>query len=433
MEIIKAPIDKIEPWSKNPKIVKKADYERLKAQIKLLTNYKPLIVYKDGQKYVVLGGNARLRALRELGHKEIEISIVKPKNEGQKLEYALSDNDRVGEYDDQALAEMLYKDKDQIKVEIFKIDVARPVPIENILTQFGPSIDATLEDKVPDPEAEAKTKLGDIFDIGKHRLVCGDAIKPWPYEALLEGKKVDLVFTDPPYNVAYEGQKYAPIMNDDLTEEGFIRFVEAFMERISDATKKGGVFYICSGYSSYPAFVWGIKKAGMVFSSPIIWVKNTTSMGWEDYKKKHEMLLKGKRPANKAQPILYGWNGGRHYFLEARMEADVWEMSRRASTTMLHPTQKPLGLIQRAIKNSSRPGETVLDIFAGSGSTGIAAEREGRISRMIELDPVYCDVIIRRFEAMGGPTETQIRATRRQAKRPKETAPRPRPRKKAAS
>ncbi|MBA7615381.1 DNA adenine methyltransferase YhdJ [subsurface metagenome] len=128
------------------------------------------------------------------------------------------------------------------------------------------------------------------------------------------------------------------------------------------------------------------------------------------------MLLKAKRGNKKAQPILYGWNGGRHYFMDHRFEADVWEIARRGSLTMLHPTQKPLGLIQRALRNSSRPKENVLDPFAGSGSTIVAAEREGRIVYAMDMDPIYIDVSIRRYAALGGPTEKEIRATKRKIK-----------------
>ncbi len=136
-------------------------------------------------------------------------------------------------------------------------------------------------------------------------------------------------------------------------------------------------------------------------------------MGWQDYKKKHEMILKAKKEKRRATPIMYGWNGGRHYFLEDRFEADVWEIKRRPGSTMLHPTQKPLAMICRAIRNSSRAGEIVLDPFGGSGSTLIAAEREGRKARVIELDPKYVDVIIRRYAAFTETPEAEIRATRR--------------------
>jgi DNA modification methylase len=205
-----------------------------------------------------------------------------------------------------------------------------------------------------------------------------------------------------------------------MSEDGFIAFTESWMERFRDNLKVGGVFYICSGYHSYVPFLYAIKKTGMTFSAPIIWIKNNTTMGWADYHRKQEMVLKGKREKKNAVPILYGWNRGRHFFSSDRFEADVWEHPRRVPSKMLHPTQKPLSMVQRAIKNSTRPGELVLDAFSGSGTTMIAAEREGRKAALIELDPYYCDVIIRRYASQGGATEEDIRATCKQAEIPAE-------------
>ena len=145
----------------------------------------------------------------------------------------------------------------------------------------------------------------------------------------------------------------------------------------------------------------------MNFSTPIIWVKNVTSMGWGDYRHKHEMILKGAKKdtgKKKAQPIMYGWNGGRHYFKETRFEADVWEIKRRAGNQMVHPTQKPLELVSRAINNSTERGQIILEQFGGSGSTLISAEQTGRICYAIELDPKYCDVIVARWEKLTGKT-----------------------------
>ena len=412
MEIKKVPIDQVENWKKNPRNTKIKDFNRLKSQITLLGIYKPLLCFPEGKKYITLGGNTRLRALLELGHTEVDISIVHPKDEAEKLMYALSDNDRISEYDDQGLAELSFEHKDRMPFEVFRFDMGHTISVEHLLNQYGPSGGGVEEDTVPKAEAAPETELGDIYQLGPHRLLCGDSTQPDYYEALLEGAKADLVFCDPPYNVDYEGTKFKKIMNDNMEAGEFINFTTQFMSRLAENTKKGGVFYICSGYSSYPAFVYGIKFAGMNYSGPIIWVKNQTSMGWEDYKKKHEMILKAKNGAKKATPILYGWNGGAHYFAKDKVEADVWEAPRRASATMLHPTQKPLDIVQRAIRNSSRPNEMVLDPFGGSGTTLIAADREGRTARLIEMDPIFCDVIIRRYAALGAFTEEEIRATK---------------------
>ena len=421
MNIKNVPISEVEAWAKNPKNIRTKDFERLKKQIQELGIYKPLICCRENGKYVTLGGNQRLKALQVLKHPDVDISIVEAKDDATKIKYALSDNDRAGEYDDQALAELIYAAKDKISPDLFRIDLGNTLSVEEVLNQFGPRIEAGEEDDIPEVAKEAKAKIGDFYELGPHRLLCGDAMEPGNYKALMGEKPADMVFTDPPYNVGYKPgknwgirgtKKYGPILGDEMSGEQFVEFTIDFMTRMKENTKRGGVFYICSGYASYPTFVYAIKAIGMTFSCPIIWVKNKTSMGWGDYRRKHEMIIKAKRGNKKAQPILYGWNGGRHYFMDHKFEADVWEMASRWTGSLLHPTQKPLGLIQRAIRNSSRPKETVLDPFAGSGSTIIAAEREGRIAYAMDLDPIYIDVTIRRYAAMGGPTEKEIRATK---------------------
>ena len=167
---------------------------------------------------------------------------------------------------------------------------------------------------------------------------------------------------------------------------------------MSEATKQGGVFYVCSGWSSYPTFMYALQKNVLYFSQPILWVKNNTAYGWNDYRYKYEIVIKSRK--KKTEPILYGWNVGRHYFAAQREESDVWEAKRRASNTMVHPTQKPLALIERAIKNSSKLGEVVLDLFGGSGSTLIACEKTKRKARVMELDQKWVDIIIQRWEAL---------------------------------
>ena len=414
MEIKRVPIDLVETWDKNPRNIKQKDFERLKEQIEKLGIYKPMICVEENGKFITLGGNMRLMACKKLGHTEVDISIVKAKTEAERIEIALSDNDRAGEYDDQTLAELIYNAKDGIDTHLFKIDVTRPISIEELLTHYGPKIEGGQEDEVPTAQPEPKSALGDLYELGPHRLLCGDATNQEDYKRLLEGREADLIFTDPPYNVAYQGgetDKFGPIMGDDQSEEQFIKFTLTFFERFKENMKPGGVFYVCSGYTSYPIFVYAIRANGLIFSTPIIWVKNNTSLGWGDYRRKNEMVLKVKKGRKKAQPILYGWNKGKHYFIEHRFEADVWEIARRGSMSMLHPTQKPLGLIQRAIRNSSKPEEIVLDPFAGSGSTIIAADRESRVCRAMELDPRYIDVIIQRYAALGGATEEEIRQT----------------------
>lgn len=247
---------------------------------------------------------------------------------------------------------------------------------------------------------EFKYKANDVMNA--HRLLAGDATKKEDVQRLMSGRSADMVFVDSPFNVRYKGTKFDVIKNDDMPEEDFIKFSENFIARLSESTKPGGAFYICSGYSSFSIFLWALRKNGFQFSTPIIWVKNNTSLGWGDYRHKNEMIIKTKRPIKKAEPILYGWKEGAHYFIESRFEADVWEVKRRASNTMVHPTQKPLELVGRAIRNSSKRGEIVLDTFLGGCSSLISAHKEGRICYGMELDLKFVEIALARFFALTG-------------------------------
>lgn len=185
------------------------------------------------------------------------------------------------------------------------------------------------------------------------------------------------------------------------------------MTRTKEATKTGGVFYICSGFQSYVPFLYAMRANSIHFAGPIIWVKNSLGMGMNDYRHKHEMIVKVKnekpsKKAAKALTILYGWNGGKHYFSDTREEADVWTISRVASNGMIHPTQKPIALINRALKNSSKRGDVILDLFLGSGATMIAAEKTGRKCYGMELDARHFESAIHRWEALSGERAKKI-------------------------
>ena len=201
MEIRKVPIGGVEPWGKNPRGIKMKDYERLKRQIQKLGVYKPLIACRENGKYVVLGGNMRIRALQELGFKEVDISIVKAKTEKERIEYALSDNDRVGYYEEEKLAELIQPYLTEINLGDFKVDVGEPFDLKSVYERFGPDIDDEADDVPEIDDTPAITKTGDLFTLGKHRLLCGDNTKEENVGRLMAGKKADMIFTDPPYGI----------------------------------------------------------------------------------------------------------------------------------------------------------------------------------------------------------------------------------------
>lgn len=414
------PIADVHAWKDNPRHAHKKNLERLRTQITEFGVYRPLLCAhptKEREDWITVGGNQRLQVLTELGQMHVEIVDINTQDRAMWLKYALSDNDFVGETDEQSLAEMAFLHQEEIDAKTYHVPVVQPVPLSAVMEEYGPTMQEANEDAVPPTvPGPAKSKLGDLFQLGKHRLMCGDATNQEHVERLMDGRLADAVFTDPPYNVNYKGTKSEGILGDKQTAEEFIEFSLRFFERIKGALKPGGVYYICSGYSSYPTFVYAIHRVGLVFSCPIIWVKNSSALGWGDYRHKHEMVLKGKIPkrrARKAQPILYGWNQGAHYFKDTRYEADVWEAKKRASQSMLHPTQKPVALSRRALKNSTKEKEIVLDLFAGSGSTLIGAVQTSRICYAMELDAKYCDIIIKRYAHFLTTSERDIWKTRK--------------------
>jgi DNA modification methylase len=253
--------------------------------------------------------------------------------------------------------------------------------------------DAGLEDNgddAPDPPAVPVTRAGDLWRCGDHRLLCGDATKLADVQRALGADRLaDMAFTDPPYNVAYQGGTAArmTIANDALGS-GFLDFLRPALANLLSVTK--GACYVCMSSSEWPTLHRAWQEAGGKWSSTIIWAKNTFALGRADYHQQFEAML-------------YGWKAGaQHYWCGARDQGNVWHFDKPARND-LHPTMKPVALVERAIRNSSKQRDTVLDPFGGSGTTMIAAERTGRRAVLLELDPAYADVIVRRWqEATGG-------------------------------
>lgn len=375
------PLAKVKPWEDNPRTIAPGELERLKRQIEKLGMYKPLIVHLDG---TIIGGNMRYKALKEMGVTEVGVSIVDAPTDDIKLEYALSDNDQAGTYDESKLVKLVQFTG--IELDTFKVNLGEPMSLQMLLDR---SKEPAEEDDAPAAaEGEPESKLGEIYELGRHRLMCGDATDDTMVDALMGGVKADMVFTDPPYGVDYVGKtnKALKIENDKLDEGQFYDLLFLSLRNAKASCKSGASIYVCHADSAGLVFRQAFIDAGWDLKQCIIWVKQTMVMGRQDYQWKHE-------------PILYGWaKGGSHYFIDDRTQTTVWNFDRPTRSTD-HPTMKPVALIDRAIRNSSKGDDIVLDLFGGSGSTLIAAEKSGRTCYMMELDPRYCDVVRKRYEA----------------------------------
>ena len=236
---------------------------------------------------------------------------------------------------------------------------------------------------------EPKSKKGDIYILGNHRLMCGDSINKDDVRKLMNGNQCDMIFTDPPYNVNYEGGTGMKIQNDNMLDANFYNFLFSAFDNMYENTKKGGAIYVCHADTEGLNFRNAYKNAGFKLAECLIWVKSALVMGRQDYHWRHE-------------PIIYGWKeGAAHYFIDDRTQDTVWEFKKQKKNA-LHPTMNPLELCAKAIYNSSRSGYISLDLFGGSGSKLIASEQLNRNCYMMELDPKYVDVIIDRWEKFTG-------------------------------
>jgi DNA modification methylase len=438
MNIKRVPISSVISWDKNPRGIKERDLERLKHQLLRLGVYKPLVCCQEKGKYVVLGGNMRIRALKELGLKEVEISIVDAKTEKVKIEYALSDNDRVGYYEEEALAALLQPHLATLELNDFRVDIGRPTDLKSILEDYSPDFDEAANAVPEISDAPAKTKRGEIFQLGRHRLMCGDSGSAEDLDRLLAGANIQLVNTDPPYNVRVEprsrnailmaqakgkmthhqafdaarhGQKKAakvtvrakdrPLENDFVSASEFNVLLRAWFGSIARVLDPGRSFYIWGGYANCANYPSALKETGLFFSQAIIWVKEHPVLTRKDFMGNHEWCF-------------YGWReGAAHKFFGPANAKDVWMIKKVNPQSMVHLTEKPVELAAQAIEYSSTRKENVLDLFGGSGSTLIAAEKNGRNAFLMEIDGKYCDVIIKRFAEFTGTTESAIRKAKR--------------------
>lgn len=372
MQLVKITEVKLNP--NNPRLIKDDKFKKLVQSIKdfpEMLNIRPIVVNQD---MIILGGNMRYKACKEAGLKEIPI-IKTDLTEDQQREFLIKDNTSGGEWDWEVLA----NEWDTDQLESWGLDL----PID-----FNTEVLEAEEDDFDVPEGGVETDivLGDLFEIGEHRLLCGDSTQIETFEKLMDGKLADMVVTDPPYNVAYEGKTKdaLTIENDSMGNDDFYKFLYDFYTALTTAVKKGGAIYVWHAPSEVINFGKAMVDAGWLLKQQLIWVKNTMVMGRQDYQWKHE-------------PCLYGWlKGDSHKWYSDRKQTTVieWDKPQRNGE---HPTMKPIGLFSYQIENSSKQGDIVIDAFGGSGTTMVACEQLKRKAYVIEYDPKYCQVIIDRM------------------------------------
>jgi DNA modification methylase len=400
----KVKISQIKSNPNNPRLIKDDKFYKLVKSLEEdpdFCNVRPVVVNKD---MIVLGGNMRLKAAKELGWKEIPCEIVDWSEEKQRA-FTIKDNVGYGEWD----WDMLANEWDAEQLNEWGLDVPEFVNDETI-----PEVEEDDFD-IPDGGIETDIVAGDLFEIGQHKLLCGSSTETDTWKKLFEKQLCDMVMTDPPYNVNYEGGTGLKIMNDQMTNDSFYRFLYDFYTALGSYTKAGGAWYVWHADSEGANFRQAFKDSGLLLKQCLIWVKNALVMGRQDYHWKHE-------------PCLYGWKeGAAHYFTDDRTKTTIIEdiadyrklskkelldlvkemTSDKQKTTVIHcdkpskndvhPTMKPIKLLAPLIENSSKIGQLVADGFLGSGSTMVASHQLKRKCYGMELDPKYCQVIIDRM------------------------------------
>jgi DNA modification methylase len=378
------PIDKPIPYARNARTHTEEQVAQVAASIVEFGWTNPILV---GPNRVIIAGHARLLAARKLRMTEVPVIVLDHLTETQRRALVLADNRLAlsAGWDE----EMLRVELEALKEEAFDLDLVgfTDEELADIL-EAPPSEGLTDEDDAPEPQEHAITVAGDVWVLGEHRLLCGDATVLADVEKVLAGGLADMVFTDPPYNINYEGrtEKKLKIQNDQLGSK-FYEFLRDASANMLAVTK--GAIYICMSSSELHTLHQAFIEAGGHWSTFIIWVKNHFTLGWGDYRRQYE-------------PILYGWReGNKHFWCGDRDQGDAW-MIKRPAANREHPTMKPVELVERALRNNSKSRDTILDPFGGSGTAIIACQKTGRQARVIELDPRYCDVSVRRWQAFTG-------------------------------
>lgn len=370
-------VDSLNPNPKNPNKHPDSQIELLSKNIKYLGWRHPITVSKRSG--FIVAGHGRLMAAKKLGVQIVPVDYQEFNSDADEMAVLVADNRlaELSETSEEDLKNILSELDGKIEIDLTGFSDAE---VEQLLRDINTDV---LDEDVPEVPTEPISKFGDIFEFGSHRLMCGDSTDSEQVKKLMGDEIANMVFTDPPYNVDY-GTDERKIENDNLGSE-FPQFLEKVIKNIFSFSN--GAIYICMSSSEIDSLQSTFRRLGGHWSTFIIWAKDTFTLGRSDYHRQYE-------------PILYGWKEGvSHYFCGDRSQGDVWEFAKPKKNDV-HPTMKPVELCQRAVLNSSKPNDIVLDLFGGSGSTLIACEQTNRRCRMMEFEPKYCDVILKRFLAL---------------------------------
>ena len=375
-------VDELIPYARNSRTHSDAQVAQIAASVREFGWTNPVLV--DGENGII-AGHGRILAARKLGMDEVPCIELAGLTDTQRRAYIIADN---------KTAELAGWDNELLAIEFAELADAG---FDNLLTGFTQDeIDAltpeqipeglTDEDAVPELQAEPVSKLGDVWVLGKHRVMCGDSTSIDAVERLMAGQLADQLLTDPPYNIAYEGgsKKREQIKNDEMASDAFRQFLRDAFVAATTVMKAGAVFYIWHADTEGYNFRGACMDAGLQVRQTLIWNKDNSAFGRQDYHWKHE-------------PCLYGWKDGAAHLWAADRKQTTVIACKRPSKSDLHPTMKPVELMEYQIENNTKGSDAVLDLFGGSGSTLIACEKTGRHARLMELDPKYVDVIVRRW------------------------------------
>lgn len=376
------------PYAKNSRTHSEAQVAQIAGSIKEFGFNNPVLIDEDNG---IIAGHGRVMAAQKLGLQAVPCIRLAHLSDTQRKAYVIADNRLAlnAGWDDQMLTlELQELDGEDFDLSLLGFEADE---LNALLNPIKETEGLTDEDAVPDVPEEPKTKPGDIYQLGRHRLMCGDSTSIDAVEKLMDGQLADILITDPPYNVAYEGKtkEALTIKNDEMSDDQFRQFLRDAFVAADTVMKSGAVFYIWHADSEGYNFRGACKDTNWKVRQCLIWNKDTMVMGRQDYHWKHE-------------PCLYGWkDGAGHLWATDRKQVTIIEC-KRPKRNDVHPTMKPVELIEYQLLNNTKGQDIVLDLFGGSGSTMIAAEKNGRTACLMELDPKYCDVIVKRWEDFTG-------------------------------